>query len=657
MTRSLRKDGTILLLSLVAAAAFLAFLYGYDNKYTHALPASKGICVWTEDDTGPSFLIDEWEYYPGQLLTPDDFVFSQHKRSYIYLGEEPNFSKELDSPFGTATYRIRLQSRNSAVLSLYVPEVLCASKVFINKEEAGSTGSVSPYQPLIRDQVYPLPLDGEAEIIIQTANYSHYYGGLYYPPAVGSAQEISSMLAQRMMLYGLFCFGPMAIALSNLALWAAGRARKNRMALYFGVLCTAFAVQVCYPFLHMAQGTAVRLQYLLENTAGGLVLLCTAVLTVHAASLQARPLYRRVLLPVMVFFHLVYVLFSSFILPYTPVFINAFGLMVSVWKLLSAVCLIAVSIYGYRKNRSGKLYLLTASVLFAVFQLFSVLTINRFEPIRGGWPEEYASLLFGVLFAAMMARRSRDIMEENEALNEHLQQEVARQTEALSSLLRDRKRFLADLVHDLKTPLTAVRNYTELIRLNGVGLDQETEEYLNAMSDKMDALNERFGILREFTATEREGFHPQDLCLNKLLAEFHRQNKPDLEVNGQHFLLSLPRTPLNVCADPDQLWRVLENLCYNALSFTPSNGDIRISLHLEPDGRRACIQVSDSGEGIPAQDLPHIFERNYSSRAGEDNSGLGLFIARRIVLEHGGTITTESEEGGGSVFTILLPLS
>jgi two-component system sensor histidine kinase BaeS len=104
---------------------------------------------------------------------------------------------------------------------------------------------------------------------------------------------------------------------------------------------------------------------------------------------------------------------------------------------------------------------------------------------------------------------------------------------------------------------------------------------------------------------------------------------------------------------------VLENLVRNALRYTPTGGAITLSA--ERDQAAVLLKITDTGAGIPAQDLPHIFDRFYradqSRQQIENESGLGLAIAKSFVKAHGGKITVESELGGGSMFTIRLPMN
>lgn len=368
-------------------------------------------------------------------------------------------------------------------------------------------------------------------------------------------------------------------------------------------------------------------------------LLSAVLLAGELSGLGKSAFHRRAAIPGAAALCAVSVVFPLFILPYAPVFINAYGRMLFLWKLLAGVYLIALAATG----QSGGLerWLLAAAGLYGASVTAAVLTVNRFEPIRGAWPEEYGSFALVAGFAALMVRRGVLLAAENRRLTEHLQEEVARQTRALDTLLTERKRLLADLVHDVRAPLAAARNYAELIRIGGVALDSETTGYLEALAGRVEALEERFNTLRDFSQSERAEFHPEPLVLNDFLSAFYRDNRPDLELSGQNFRLCLPRERLMIEGDAALLRRALENLCYNALSFTPEDGTITLSLAREGD--MALVSVSDTGTGIAPADLPHVFERSFSRRA--EGSGLGLFIVRMAALLHGGTAGAASAPG------------
>ena len=109
-----------------------------------------------------------------------------------------------------------------------------------------------------------------------------------------------------------------------------------------------------------------------------------------------------------------------------------------------------------------------------------------------------------------------------------------------------------------------------------------------------------------------------------------------------------------IYGDKQKLVSVLQNLVFNAVSFTPEGGVIRLCLDREEDF--AVLRVEDNGTGISEEDIPHIFDRLFTNRAGEENRGMGLFIVKSVITEHGGTIEVASTLGEGTVFTIRLPV-
>lgn len=646
-------------LSLLILSAFLLVgvmavwcQYRWDNKCTAALSGSWGVSVLQADPEEPAWLVDGWEFYPGELLSPEDFAAGRQAEQYTYAGQYPNFSAQLGSPYGEATYRIVLENPGEPVeLSLYLPELLCAGRVYIDGTLAGEQGSVEPYEPRVMDGVYSFTADGSTEIIIQCANYTHYYSGMYYPPAVGTPGAIARLISARLTVYGLLCFASLAAALSNLALWVLSR---NRLARLLGLLCTAYALRMSYPFLRALGVPAVRPLYALEDLCAAVVLLCAIMLAGELTGSARTGYHRRAAVPAAAAMCAACVVFPVFILPHAPLLINSYGLLLSIWKLLAGVYLILLSARALRARVLLGRYLLCSAGLYGLLCAVSALTAGYLEPARGAWPEEFGGFVLVAGFAALMVRREMLLVSENRRLNAHLSEEVERKTSALETLLNERRELLAALVHDLKNPLSALRSYADLVRSSGVALDDETAACLDALSERVDAVEDRFGLLQDFSRSERAAASADRLELAAFLRGFYESNRPDIELAGQRFCLDLSKDELYVSAAELQLRAALENLCYNALSFTPPGG--RITLSLRREGGYAVIRVSDTGCGIAPEDLPHVFERGFTRRPDNSGEGLGLYIVRTFALEHGGSAEAESKPGSGSTFTLRLPL-
>ena len=128
-------------------------------------------------------------------------------------------------------------------------------------------GTLEHYRPLIRDAFFSFALDGEADLIIQTANFSHYYGGIWYVPIIGDTNSISHLAAARMLVYGLLCFTALTLSLFSIILWKNQQSDADRMTFYFGMVSLSFALRICYPFFRMFGIPLVRTLYALEDAA------------------------------------------------------------------------------------------------------------------------------------------------------------------------------------------------------------------------------------------------------------------------------------------------------------------------------------------------------------------------------------------------------
>lgn len=227
--------------------------------------------------------------------------------------------------------------------------------------------------------------------------------------------------------------------------------------------------------------------------------------------------------------------------------------------------------------------------------------------------------------------------------------------EKLELLFTSQQRFLADVSHELRTPLTVIKGNVDLMRR----MKQFDEESLAGIDQEAGRLTRLVGGLLMLAQAE-SGKLPLNLRpveLDMLVTEVF-QEMHVLAGGKVHVHLS-DIDQLVVNGDRDRLKQVLINLVANAIQYTPQDGDVFISL--SKVGDQARIICRDTGPGIPAEDLPHIFERFYRAEKSRTRSrttgfGLGLSITKWIVEHHGGHIEVISKEGEGTTFAIWLPL-
>jgi two-component system, OmpR family, sensor kinase len=237
-----------------------------------------------------------------------------------------------------------------------------------------------------------------------------------------------------------------------------------------------------------------------------------------------------------------------------------------------------------------------------------------------------------------------------------LQQRAAQ----LQAADRTRRLLLADVSHELMTPLTGMRGYLETLSLHAQSLDSETRErYIAIIRDETQRVEHIVGDLLDLSRLEGggESFDAQDVPLEDLFGRVLARHGRAAEEKGVEMVTSVAAGAEIVTGDPMRLEQALQNLAANALRHTPKGG--RVALNAAFEDGAIVVTVSDTGSGIAPEHLPHVFDRFYKvdpSRAGQaPGSGLGLSIVKAIVERHAGTVTASSRAGGGTTFTLKFP--
>jgi signal transduction histidine kinase len=235
--------------------------------------------------------------------------------------------------------------------------------------------------------------------------------------------------------------------------------------------------------------------------------------------------------------------------------------------------------------------------------------------------------------------------------------ELSSRTRALEAADSTRRQLLADVSHELMTPLTAMRGYLETLGMSELEIDAATRErYLQIVSEETLRLERIVGDLLDLARLEGGGGSMRQERVD-VAAVFERvaaRHERELRQRNVRLESHVGSGAEHVTGDADRLEQALQNLAANALRHTPDGG--RITLTSSADPHTVRLTVQDSGPGIPQEHLPRIFERFYkadAARKAAGGSGLGLSIVKAIVVRHGGTITARND--GGAVFEIVLP--
>ena len=283
----------------------------------------------------------------------------------------------------------------------------------------------------------------------------------------------------------------------------------------------------------------------------------------------------------------------------------------------------------------------TASLFLAVW-----VTPALFKPL-----DDIAAVARQITRADDLSRRVPDTGRNDEfgdlaqALNQTLEQ--------IERLFQTQQRLLADVSHELRTPLTTIRGNLDLMRHMGVA-DQES---MDVIQDELERMTRLIGDLLLLARADSGGLPLEwkPVEMDNVIFDVYRQisrleNSVDVTVGEIDQAC--------VLGDQDRLKQLLLILVDNAIKYTPPGGKVTMSLRQENGW--AVVTVSDTGSGIPPEDIPHIFDRFYrvekARTRSQGGAGLGLAIAKWVVQSHGGKIEVDSKVGSGTTFTVKLPL-
>ncbi len=342
---------------------------------------------------------------------------------------------------------------------------------------------------------------------------------------------------------------------------------------------------------------------------------------------------------------------------------------------------IFINLFFYNKeNQKMLLWALLFSLMFLVLYLailmdgMIVYTIPTYSTIF-----VIFSLIAEVTLVSTYINQQREI-KRNAAV---LKRQVREKTVFISEINRDlvltnkklmegevaRKNVLSNVSHDLRTPITAIRGYAELLlsAQDNLSLEQRNS-YLSNIVRRSEQMERIVSDIMELTRMESSDsdFHFTSVSISEMLDELVVMYSMDLEDSEKKLSLDLPsRDSLIVKADPAKLSRIFENLISNSINYTGPQADIKISAWRTGDTshistQKIHITVEDNGIGIPEQDLPRIFDRFYRAKNSGVNikgTGLGLAIVKLICDKHDAEITVKSTLGKGTTFEIIMSAS
>lgn len=598
-----------------------------------------------------------WKFVFGELVPPEDSMEDAE------LIQVPAKWSEQEYPrLGAATYRLTVRvPDDKKPYMLMMNVVSSAYALWVNGELLYEAGTVSADaengQGQYSNELVPVYAeDGVLDIVLQVSNHEFYSGGISSSIFFGNADTVQRYFIRTRTMHALALGCILIMAFYHLTLYLFRRREKEYI--LFSLLCF-----LCFArFLFETDGLNEYFQVVPDGVLG--LRLYMSLLALHSAAI---------------------VLFALFIF--------ARDLLIK-YKVQAVVCFIGLGVTFWFMPINKPYSTMLAAVLILVFMVFAIVKAARSPVLRENpWTRLYfislflflcmgmtkltgsfylympglVSNLFMILSQSLLLSQNYahafTLVEETNQNLERLVDERTKSLQAANEAMRATNTIMKELVsnisHDLKTPLTVLGQYLELLDDNTITLDdEERSDYIHVAYSKNLNMQRLVRNLFEVTRIESEQllydfeWHP----VSELAAELLDKYEKYAESQGLSFLVKYGK-PFDIYLDKDKIWSVLDNIIYNAVRHTSKGGSISINMEYV-DAGSCTIKIADTGEGIPAEHLQHIFDRFYKadqSRGGRTgDSGIGLYIAKTNVQNMGGSITVESEPGKGTIFTVTL---
>lgn len=574
-------------------------------------------------------------------------------------------------------------------MSLYLPSIATSYKLWINGELAAESGVVGANKQLMiaHDTARVVPIltdDSKLELIIQVSNFVQRKGGMWKAITLGPTEQIVKYREIQVMKTLGFAIGLFVMGVYHFFLYFPYR--LNRSPLLFGLLCFAVGIRMLfvgeiiavYWFPDIPWELATKIEYISANSA----LLFLLLFVSYQFPLEVQRKTRNILL----FLEGAFILFVII----TPAIIYTRAMMVQETLIvLDLTYMLVIFILATKRKREGALINLLGLIFIFIAVLNDIFMyegwIRSIDLSAAGL---FVYLFAQSLIMSIRFERSfikvETLSNELKQVNQNLEQKIEERTASLrhandslrevnsrlAQMEESRKRLFSNISHEMGNPLTSLQGYLHAVEDGLVQVD--TTKYFSLIRDKIRFLDQMIHDLVELSRIET----------NQILFQYHHLNlysfvkqlfeKYELDVMSKGVQYTFDRrverlSPLEThraTIDPQRMEQVFVNLLFNALRYTPIGGTITVIYEIDrynPDVELyyAKVSIHDTGPGIAPEDIPYVFERFYKGSADhelEESRGLGLSIAKEIVEHHGGSIGVESVLGEGSIFYFQLPI-
>lgn len=673
---SIAKAAAVLLFFTVIILAFAAMIRINGDRILYRAAKEGSLDLTGELAARREGLVSmqgEWEYYPNQLLYPEDFQAGKktEKQYTVFPSLWKDDKKNFSNAKGEATYRLKVKlPEMEDGIGIYSRFQYGAYRIFLNGKEIAGAGKVSEdpsghyvsYRPDYGYLNLLKPEQGEyLEIILQIQNYSHRFSGFSSSILIGSSQNIDFvhdflLLANGMtggFLIILFAYFSM-VFLQN-------REKKEYanfsiVALMSAYICfTSYGESICYNAVpYLPSDLLFRMEYLA---------------LIIASFFANYPVVKQTIKNK----------WTSIIMKVVSWAVIACIILLPVYELSALrfylhfvpIAFFFVSFYVAMGNalkvRTGTALLEVAGI--TILMLGVILNKTDISPMEGLDIFSIMVCIYCFTQIKIFLDRYSKVEEDLKKLTGDLESKIAKRTEELTimkekaeSATEAKSQFLASMSHEIRTPMNAILGMSDLIRTDN--FDKLQKDYFNDIRSMSKSLMHIINDILDFSRIESGKFEiiPVNYSVYQLLDNICSMMHFSAVSNGLFFIRDIsPDLPDVLYGDEIRVRQIITNLVNNAIKYT-KEGFVKFSaFSMEEDGKKQlCFQVEDSGIGIRQADIDKLFlsfeQLDSRKNRGVVGTGLGLVVCKELAALMNGRIEVSSEYGKGSCFTAMIPL-
>jgi two-component system, sensor histidine kinase ChiS len=614
---------------------------------------------WDFEKDGNTNLDGEWEFYWKEFPVGEELALPEEKKDYIDVPrswngkviidktEIGNSIQETLGDEGYATYKLKVLMKNKGVFAFRISDQTSSFQIYINQgllKESGVVGSSPESSRGDRsvNYVFMNSEKEELEILVKISNFQFSRGGFWGSIKIGNQESIfryrDSSIALELFISGiLFIMGIYHLALFYLR-------REDKSPLYFGIFCLTIFLRTgltgerylhtLLPSIDFSLG--YKLEYLTLYLAAPIFIEFLGILFSNEMSKN----FNKVLQIICILFSGVVIIFSpSYFSKTLPIFqiILIFNILYAIYILFKAIV----------KKREGARTFLLGFVIFAVIMINDILYVRNVINTGFFAPAGLVAFIFSQSYL-LSARFSKAFSDAKEArlMAEEQKQLVQTAKEEIERLGRAKDEFLANLSHEIKTPLVTIYGYSELLTMEE-GLPESIKEYGTEIYSSAGRLNSYMDDVLLVTDLETNlQIDKKPHSLSTLVGNALRPL--DSLIQEKKVQIQIPDlSSTTILCDAILFERGLSNVLKNAIVYNKVGGTVK--LEVKQVGTFQEISILDTGIGIEPEYHEKIFEKFFrvdSSLSYEVSGvGLGLFLTKRIVELHGGSIGVGSQIG------------